>query len=171
MSKLLLFTNWQIAGALPDGIRKYVIVAGTHTSNWDYILMLVVTRRLGLRPKVLIKKQAFFPPLGWLLRYFGGIPVDRANPQSAVKEIVRQMELRDEFVLIITPEGTRTSSGNLKSGFYRIAKQANLRIMPATVHADKKTVCLHPTVEATRKEETLARVASIFQQSKGLRKA
>ncbi len=131
--------------------------------------MLGVTRRLGLSPMVLIKKQAFFPPLGWLLKLFGGIPVDRANPQAMLEDITREIDRSQEYVLIITPEGTRGATDSLKSGFFRIAERAGLPIVPATVHSDTHSVQFHAQIEAINKHDTIARVAAIFDGSAGLR--
>ena len=168
-SKLTLFLSWRIEGTMPKDLRKFVIAAGTHTSNWDYILMLGVTARLGLRPRVLIKREAFFPPLGMFLRFFGGIPVNRAEPQTLVADLLEDIGAAEEFVLIVTPEGTRTSDGSLKSGFFRIAREAGLSIVPATVHAERKLVKIHAPIAAEDKTAVFERISRLFASSTGLR--
>jgi len=89
--------GWRVAGTLP--YRRAVVIAAPHTSNWDLPFMLAVAYALGVKPSWLGKQELFRPPLGWILRWLGGIPVDRRAPQGLVGEYPAQatpIRLREE---------------------------------------------------------------------------
>ena len=69
--------GWKIDQTTPLGIKKCVIVVGPHTSNWDFVLGRLAFAMYGVNAKFLIKKELFFPPLAWILKALGGLPVDR----------------------------------------------------------------------------------------------
>lgn len=135
-------TGWRVVGEVP---RTGVVVGAPHTSNWDYILMLLVMWNGGVPPRVLIKKEFFRGPLGWFLRLNGGIPIDRAQPSGVVGDIVEQAR-SGPFLLIIAAEGTRRKARYWKSGFYRIARSAGLPIALAFVDGPTKTTGFGPTL-------------------------
>src|SRR5690625_6268522 len=58
-----------------------VVLGAPHTSNWDFILMLVTGWRMGLKFKWLGKNSMFRPPFAPLMRALGGIPVDRRSEE------------------------------------------------------------------------------------------
>ena len=105
---VLLFWGWRPTMSAPPGIKKAVLIVAPHTSYWDFALFLPMVFTLNLRLRVLIKHTLFWPPLGWFLRYCGGIPVDRRAARNYVKELAGEFEKRDFFHLLITPEGTRS---------------------------------------------------------------
>lgn len=76
----------------------------------------------------MVKKQLFFPPLGWILRKMGAIPVDRQNASSLVRSVIKEMETSEYFHLAIAPEGTRKPVKNWKTGFHLIAKEAGIPV-------------------------------------------
>ncbi len=167
-SKVSLFFDWEIVQEQPFETTRCVIVAGKHTSNWDYVLMLRAVWALGIRPYVMIKKEAFFPPLGYLLKALRGIPVDRKNPKAVFRLIEHLMANTGDFVLVITPEGTRSGVKTLKSGFVRIAAATDVPIVPATVHADKRQVHIHRPISAHPECDAVNLVESLFATSTGL---
>lgn len=128
---------------MPDH-PKMVIVAAPHTSNWDYVLFLGVIAHFDLDVKVLIKDTVFWGPLGAMLRYFGGIPVDRSEPHSLVPTATKAFAEFDRLLLVITPEGTRSKATHWRSGFWRIADAADVPILTAIVDGSTKTVALGP---------------------------
>ena len=71
--------RWTAVGEVP---RNGVLVGAPHTSNWDFVMMLLIMWRGGVTPRVLIKKELFRGPFGWLLHRLGGLPLDRENPGS-----------------------------------------------------------------------------------------
>lgn len=139
---ILRASGWRTVGEAP---RAGIVVGAPHTSNWDYVLMLLVMWNSGVPPRVLIKKEFFRGPVGWFLRANGGIPVDRANPSGLVRETVERAGSAP-FLLIIAAEGTRKKAEYWKSGFYRIAQSAGLPIVLAFVDGPTKTTGFGPTL-------------------------
>lgn len=126
-----------------------IILGAPHTSNWDFILMLVTGWKMGLNFKWLGKSQMFPKPLAPLMRALGGIPVDRSNPHGLVEDLVRRVEAGEKFLLVITPEGTRGEREYWKSGFYRIARQADLPVVLGFIDRDNRMAGLGPTIHLT----------------------
>ncbi len=130
-----------------DGVG--VLIGAPHTSNWDFILMLGIAWDLGLKFKYLGKHTLFKPPFGFVMRWLGGIPVDRSNPAGIVADIVERVRSGQGFYLVVTPEGTRSSGRYWKSGFHRIAVEAGLPITLGYVDRDTMTSGLGMTFVPT----------------------
>jgi 1-acyl-sn-glycerol-3-phosphate acyltransferase len=145
-SLVLRLTGWTAVGDVP---RTGIVVGAPHTSNWDFVMMLLVMWRGGVTPRVLIKKELFRGPLGWLLPRLGGIPIDRDNPGDVVRGLVREARSGEPFLLILAAEGTRTKGGYWKSGFWRIARSAGLPIALAFIDGPSRTAGFGPTMRAT----------------------
>ena len=129
--------GWEIEGSLPSK-PKFVIILAPHTSNWDGLLILPAAMALGLKFNFLGKKELFAWPIGGLVRWLGGIPVDRHASIDLVGQIVDEVAKRDQVIIGIAPEGTRSLTKYWKSGFYHIAKQANLPLSFAYLDYDRK---------------------------------
>lgn len=124
----LRFFGWRVE-CVPDVPPKLVFIAAPHTSNWDTLFMVACAWALGLEIRWLGKSSLFRPaPFAWLMRALGGIPVERGTPQQTVARIAREFEARDELLLGISPEGTRSGGDRWKSGFYHIAREARVPI-------------------------------------------
>ena len=132
-------TGWTISQPLPPD-AKLVITGAPHTSNWDYYLFLLAISYLRRRPYVTVKKELFFPPLGWILRLFGGVPIDRQNPKGIVEQIIEKVKKTDHILMVFTPEGTRSYTDYWKPGFYRVAMEADTRILCVAVNYPEKTL-------------------------------
>lgn len=111
--------------------------------------MLVTGWKAGVKFKWLGKKQMFPRPIAWLMRALGGIPVDRSKPHGLVEELVRRAEAGEKYLLVITPEGTRSERKYWKSGFYRIARQAELPVVLGFIDRDNLRAGLGPTIHLT----------------------
>ena len=111
--------------------------------------MLAICWDLGLSPKWLGKHTLFKPPFGWVMRALGGLPVDRGNPAGLVDEIVVRARTGRPLMLVIAPEGTRLGGGRWKSGFYRIARDADLPVVLGYVDSATRTAGLGPTLHLT----------------------
>lgn len=144
---VLRASGWTAVGEVP---RTGILVGAPHTSNWDFVMMLLIMWRGGVTPRVLIKKELFRGPLGWLLPRLGGIPLDRANPGGVVRDLVAQARSGEPFLLILAAEGTRTKGEFWKSGFWRIARSTQLPISLAFIDGPSKTAGFGPTFRATR---------------------
>ncbi|MFH1155060.1 MAG: 1-acyl-sn-glycerol-3-phosphate acyltransferase [Pseudomonadota bacterium] len=109
--------------------RKHVIIGFPHTSNMDTVRAFTAYRILKITGYIMIKKEWFFWPMSILLRTLGGIPVDRNAPQGVVGQMVELFKNRDDFLLAIVPEGTRKAVKTIKTGFWHIAKGADVSIV------------------------------------------
>lgn len=109
--------------------RKYVLIIAPHTSNWDFLLMFPVGLLLKRRVKFMIKHSLFVGPFGSVLRWLGGIAVERSSRHNFVDQMVDEFTRAEEMVLIIAPEGTRSRVENWRLGFYHIARKANVPIV------------------------------------------
>lgn len=145
MIYLLLFrlAGWRIKGTFPAELRKYIIAVAPHTSNWDFPVGLAGRSILRLKNvKFLGKSQLFKPPFGWLFRRLGGYPVDRSASHDMVNQVVAFFNHNPDFILAIAPEGTRHKVEKLKTGFYYIAKKANVPIVPCGFDFSKKQIVI-----------------------------
>ena len=163
---VLRAAGWTAVGDVP---RTGVLVGAPHTSNWDFVMMLLVMWRGGVAPRVLIKKELFRGPLAWLLPKLGGIPLDRANPGSVVRELVREARSGEPFLLILAAEGTRTKGEYWKSGFWRIARSANLPIALAFIDGPTRTTGFGPTIRATSDVVAdMDRIREFYRDKRGI---
>jgi 1-acyl-sn-glycerol-3-phosphate acyltransferase len=138
---LLRIRGWTIVGGLPE-VPKAVLIAAPHTSNWDGFVALTYKVAIGLDVKFFGKESLFWFPLGTLLRALGGIPLDRSHAGSAVGQAVRQFNENDSFYLGLAPEGTRSKRPHWKTGFYRIAQQAGVPVIPGYMDYPNKRIGL-----------------------------
>lgn len=121
--------GWRYAGDFPD-LPKCVLIIAPHTSNIDFPVGLAPLFALGLRLSFMAKSSLFWEPLGTYLRWLGGAPIDRKLTGGYVQAAIAQFDQRDQFMLVITPEGTRMKVGRWKTGFYYIAHGAGVPIFP-----------------------------------------
>lgn len=119
--------GWKVKGGIPPE-KKYIVIIAPHTSNLDFIIGKLYYCSEGARPKFMIKAQWFKPPIGWLIRALGGVPVNRENAGGSLVSIMKEIEKSNRFVLNITPEGTRKKVKKWKKGFYKMAVETGLPI-------------------------------------------
>jgi len=136
---LLKKLGWKsvLATEIPD---KCVLCVAPHTSNWDYVIGMLFYKSIGGKPHVLMKKEWFFFPLGFLLKSAGAVPVDRNKRTSISEQMVEEFRLRTHFNLAISPEGTRKKNAQWKTGFYYIALNAGVPIVLAYMDYAKKEI-------------------------------
>jgi len=144
---LALF-GWRVEGALGD-VKKAVAIAAPHTSNWDLPFMLAVSYVLGVKPSWLGKREMFRGPLGWLLRRLGGIPVDRGTRSNLVQQVIACFARSERLFLVIPPSGTRSRAAYWKSGFYHIARGADVPLICTFLDYRRKVGGLGPVVLTT----------------------
>lgn len=124
--------GWKLEGTLPT-TRKFVIAGAPHTSNWDFVFFTGATAELGIRPNFMGKLSLFRWPLRRFMEDMGGIPVDRGKRLNYVEQVAAEFARRDELALVVAAEGSRTTDGSWKSGFYHIALAAGVPIVPTWV--------------------------------------
>ena len=142
------FSRFSVKSQPPPAEGSAVLIGAPHTSNWDLVLMLVICWREGFSPMWLGKHTIFKAPFGGFMRALGGVPVNRANPGRLVADIVEKVSTGRHF-LVIAPEGTRKAGKLWKSGFYRIARDANLPVVLGYVDSATRTAGLGPTIHLT----------------------
>ena len=120
--------GWKMVGEIPP-FKKYIYIVAPHTSQTDFVLGKMYGVIHGLNSRFLVKKEAFWFPLGLLLKALGGVPVDRTTNQHLAQNLVKEFSQHDEFVLTITPEGTRKKVSRWKKGFHFIATSAQVPIV------------------------------------------
>ena len=162
-------SRWKLVGEVaPD--RPTVFVGAPHTSNWDFVLMLAIAWRLGVEIRWLGKKSLFAGWRGPLMRRLGGIPVDRADPSSVVVDVVSRVRAGEVFGLVVTPDGTRGNTGYWKSGFYRIARDAEMPVTLCFVDRVTMTTGIGPTFELTGDVTAdMDRIRVFYADKSGLR--
>jgi len=142
---LLKITGWKMVGSKPEGIDKYIISVAPHTSAWDFVWGKLYTINKGMHSKIMIKKEFFFFPMGFILRGLGAIPVDRKKAGGVAEQIAQAINQADKFCFIITPEGTRHKTTRWKKGFYQIALRANVPVYLAYIDYKRKELgCIVP---------------------------
>jgi 1-acyl-sn-glycerol-3-phosphate acyltransferase len=136
---LLRALGWRIEGEIPN-LGKLVIAVAPHTSNWDFVVGMAAMFALDLRLTFIGKHTLFAGPLAPLLRWMGGIPVDRSAPHGVVGESIRAFGEADRLILAIAPQGTRKPVPHFKSGFLHIARGAGVPVLLAAL--DYETCCV-----------------------------
>lgn len=124
----------------PYHIKKKILIAAPHTSNWDFPIGILARTILKDKIKYIGKASLFKPPLGWIMYPLGGIPVKRTKTTNFVRAIVNEYDEREELTIVIAPEGQRKKIQHFKTGFYFIAKAANIAIIPTIFDWKNKEV-------------------------------
>jgi 1-acyl-sn-glycerol-3-phosphate acyltransferase len=145
---LLRLLRWRVEGEVPD-VPHCVMVAAPHTSNWDFVVGIAAKLALGLRVGWLGKHTIFKRPFRGLLRWLGGIPVDRAAAEGIVETAVKRFRSEPRLFLGVTPEGTRQRVDRWKSGFHRIAVGAGVPILPVRIDWSRRAIVLAALVTPT----------------------
>ena len=159
--------GWKIDVTVPN-YDKCVVCAAPHTANFDLIIGKLFYGVIGGKTSFMMKKEWFFFPLGSLLRFMGGIPVNRGRKTSMVDQVVAEIKRRKTFHLAITPEATRSRNTNWKKGFYHIALQANIPIALVAIDYSTKTITAEKEIIPSGDlEKDLREIKLYFQQFKG----
>ena len=165
----LTITGWKFKGDIPRSDR-IILVAGPHTSNWDFLLALAFIFGLNLNVFWIGKHTLFKNGFSKIMRKLGGIPVDRASPELLMNEVSHIVKRQQGVIIAISPEGTRKKVERLKSGFLRIAKTTNSQILLAGIDFESKLIHLGKLFQPSGNTESdLLNVHNYFRQFKGKR--
>jgi 1-acyl-sn-glycerol-3-phosphate acyltransferase len=137
----LRLTGWRVTGALPE-LPKYVACVAPHTSNWDLVICIASMFTMNIQLSFMAKHTIFKGVWGPFFRMLGGIAVDRRAAHGVVGECVKAFSEREELVLALAPEGTRSGDGTFKSGFLVIARQAGVPVFLVVLNYEKKEIQL-----------------------------
>lgn len=166
---ILKFFGWRLVGELP-ALKKFVIIIGPHTSNWDFFIFLLVKFHFRIKVVFIGKHTIFKGPIGWALRKIGGIPVERSSAHNVVDQIVEEFSIRDEMIFALSPEGTRSYLDHWKSGFYHIAYKANVPVQTAYLDVPSKKIGWGPLFYLSDdRHEDLKKIADFYSDKKGFK--
>ena len=161
---LLWLGGWTVVGDVPT-VHKAVVIAAPHTSNWDGFWAIVFKVSLRIEIRWFVKDTMFWFPLGSLLRFFGGIPLNRSRARSAVGEAIAAFDDYEKFYFGLAPEGTRSKTKGWKSGFYRIAEGANVPVVLAFLDYGARRLGFGPTLTLTGDREADLEVLRSYYES------
>ncbi|KPF47965.1 glycerol acyltransferase [beta proteobacterium AAP121] len=164
-------TGWRIEGELPPGAAKAVLIAAPHTSNWDLPYTLMVAFSLRLNIYWMGKASIFRFPFGPVMRWLGGIAVDRSKTNNLVQASAEALVRADGPVqLVVPPEGTRGKTRHWKTGFYFIALEARVPIVLAYMDYHDKRSGLGPIFTPTGDVEAdMAAIKRFYAPIRGKR--
>jgi 1-acyl-sn-glycerol-3-phosphate acyltransferase len=163
--------GWRFDGSIPNLGRAVVIVA-PHTSNWDFVVGVAAMFAIGIRVVFLGKHTLFRLPLGPIMRWLGGVPVDRRVTAGLVESAVAAFGERDEMILALAPEGTRRPVERWRTGFYFVAHGAHVPIVPIALDYEQRTIAIGgPVIASGDLECDLAVLRRFFSGRIGRRQA
>lgn len=129
IGKFVLFIfGWKADYKAQFKVKKSVMLASPHTSNWDLLFALAVYWIEGIDAKFLIKNSYTKGFFGFFFKWLGAIGVDRSKGNNLVDYSIELFNIREELVLMVPAEGTRERVDKWKTGFYHIAKNANVPV-------------------------------------------
>lgn len=159
-----------LVGEKPS-LDKYIFVIAPHTSQLDFITGKVYCALHGIKPKFLIKKEAFGFLLGPILKRMGGIPVDRGSNQQLAQQLVKEFQESDELILVIAPEGTRKKVKRWKRGFHFIGRAAEVPVVLSFIDYKTKRMGVGPVIDLTEDYASdLRKIKSFYRGMEGRHK-
>jgi 1-acyl-sn-glycerol-3-phosphate acyltransferase len=135
--------GWSIGSERPPS-ERFVLIGAPHTSNWDFLYTIACTSAFDLPLRFMAKDSLFRGPQGALLRALGGIAIDRSKSNNVVDATAQSFAENDKLVMLIPPEGTRKAGKYWKSGFYHIARKANVPVGLGYLDYARKRVGIGP---------------------------
>lgn len=148
---------------MPDR-GKLVIVAAPHTSNWDFVFGMTGAFALGLELHWMGKHTLFKPPFGGLMRWLGGLAIDRRAAHGVVEQVADEFARRGQLLLVVTPEGTRSKVERWKTGFWHIARASGVPILLGGLDYERKRLVFGPLLEpGASLEEDMAEIQAYYR--------
>lgn len=161
--------GWRVEGSFPYHLKKSVIIVAPHTHSIDFFVGMALRKKMHLEfLRFLGKKELFVAPIGWLLKKLGGIPVDRSKNNNLVDQVVALFRQKEHFHIALSPEGTRKKVNKLKSGFYHIAKNAQVPIiMIGFDFANRRIIFSSPMLTSDNMIADKQKIIAFFAPLKG----
>jgi 1-acyl-sn-glycerol-3-phosphate acyltransferase len=159
--------GWQPEGSRPAA-RRFVLIAAPHTSNWDLALLLLLGQVYGVRVSWMGKHTLFRGPMGWLMRLVGGVPVRRNRSNDLVSQMAAVLDASDRIALTVPAEGTRDYTSHWKSGFYHIARKADVPVVLGFLDYSRKQGGFGPEIILTGNvREDMDEIRSFYADKHG----
>ena len=163
----LFLSGWKVEGKKPKAPR-FILVAAPHTSNLDFFYGIAIGLCTGVHCYWMGKSSLFWGPFGPIMRWLGGIAVDRTKPKSMVKQTVCAFKGNKQLRLVICPEGTRAKGDRWRTGFYHVAKNANIPIVLGYLDFKRKVGGFGPIVKPTNNmEKDLCEIQAFYESVTG----
>jgi 1-acyl-sn-glycerol-3-phosphate acyltransferase len=160
-------SGWRLEGELPD-VAKLVLIVAPHSSWWDGVHGLLFKVALGADITFMAKRELFRWPLGGLLRRLGGVPIERRAAHDVVEQMVDRFRANERLWLGIEPEGTRKAVVKWRSGFWHIAREAGVPILPGYFDYPRKVIGLGPLFQPTGdKDADIAALREFYRPFRG----
>lgn len=168
---VLKLCGWKVSGSLPPHIKKAVLIAAPHTSNWDLPFTLFVAFALHLKIYWMGKEEIFKPPFRGIMMWLGGIPVQRSAAGNMVVASAEAIREADELMLVVSPEGTRSKALYWKSGFYHIAHTAGVPVVMAFLDYERRHGGLGPVLHTSGDiEKDMLVIKDFYKDKRGKRR-
>lgn len=167
---ILKLLGWQIKGVDNVFLQKQcIIIVAPHTSNWDFPLGLMVRAACQMyHVKYLGKESLFKPPFGWLFKALGGFPVVRSEHKNQVQSYVEALKNNPDLAIVLAPEGTRKKVDHFKTGFYYIAKGAQIPIIPCKFDFKNKLIDFGKGISTSDNDElAISTIEDYFRGTAG----
>ena len=146
-----------------------MLIAAPHTSNWDFLYMLCVILSRRMEVRWMGKQQLFKRPFGWLMKWLGGIPIERSKTNNTVDSMVEAFNSAENLTLLITPEGTRSKVRQWKTGFYHIACAAGVPIVRGFLDKSVRSCGFGPSFEPSGNlDSDIAEIKNYYKDMVGL---
>jgi len=146
IARILLFCfGWKSQGHLGNS-NACVLIAAPHTSNWDLFFTLLIAFDVNTSIHWMGKDTIFSKPFGSLMKWFGGLPIDRSSSNNVVEQSIQMLKQNDNLVLTVPPSGTRSRVTHWKTGFYHIANGANVPIVLGFLDYRRRIGGLGPSI-------------------------
>lgn len=164
---IFFFSGWKAEGEKPTP-KKCVVIAAPHTSNWDFLYTVCLAFIFRIRPRIMMKSNWFFWPLGPVFRWIGAMPIDRSTSNNVVAQSIDAFSQQAELFLVVPPSGTRRKVTYWKSGFYHIANGAQVPIAMGFLDYGRKVGGFGPSVFPTgNMDDDMAQIRRFYEPISG----
>ena len=164
----LRLTGWTSGGRRPAS-RRYVLIAAPHTSNWDLAYLLAFSAVFGVKIRWMGKHQLFRGPMGGVMRWLGGVPVRRDRKNDLVQQMAEVIRENDVIALTVPAEGTRGYVPHWRSGFYHIARAAQVPIVLGYLDYARKQGGFGPEIVPTGNiRDDMDEIRAFYADKQGL---
>jgi 1-acyl-sn-glycerol-3-phosphate acyltransferase len=164
----LRLTGWEAEGTRPAA-RRYVLIAAPHTTNWDLLFTLALAWALEVKIAWMGKHQLFRGPMGTVMRWLGGVPVRRDRRSDLVQQMAELIKATDAIALTVPAEGTRDYVPHWKSGFYHIARRAEVPIVLGYLDYSRRRGGFGPEIVPTGDvHQDMEEIRAFYADKRGL---
>ena len=145
---ILRLGRWRMEGEWPDEPRL-VVIAAPHSSAWDAVWGFAMLLAMDLGVVFMAKKEIFVGPLAWDMRLMVGLPVASAGPGGVADQVATRLREADRMWFVLAPEGTRRRVDKWKTGFWKIARAADVPVLCVAFDYPNRCVRIGPLMRCS----------------------